>query len=100
MRCLTCSPGPRARPAGRAIAAKVWRTPGWRGAGRGEDNPGRLAQIAALSPSLADPFGWLAPPVLNERTRLAIAADPATGACAAQGFENGAPVPALLRAEA
>ncbi len=94
------SPDAAASPPGPAAAANAWRTPGWRGGARGEDNEGRLRMVAALAPSLADPAGWLRAPVLNGRTRLLFVADPVSGAFAAQGYENGAAVTAMLRAAA
>ena len=41
--------------------------------------------------SCADPFdlAWLAPPILNDDTRLVAVAEPATGRLALQGFERG-----------
>lgn len=90
------TPDAVSRPAGPAAAANAWRTPGWRGRPRGEDNAGRLAMIASLSPTLGAPGEWLRPPVLNATTRLAFVADASTGEIATQGFEDGAPAtPAL-----
>jgi hypothetical protein len=80
-------PDRAATPPGPAAAANDWRTPGWTGRPRGDDNPGRLAAIAALAPGFDDPAAWLRPPVLNANTRLVFVGEAAGGAYLAQGFE-------------
>lgn len=90
-------PEAAATPSGPACAANAWRTPGWRGRPRGEDNPARLAAIAAVAPDFADPRDWLSPPVLNDTTRLVFVADPVSGDFLAQGWEDQRPVTATLR---
>ena len=94
------TPDAAARPEGTACAANAWRAPGWRGRPRGEDNPGRLAAIGALSPGFDEPATWLAPPVLNDLTRLVFVADPVRGRFLAQGWEARRPVTAPLIADA
>ncbi|TVQ56288.1 MAG: hypothetical protein EA355_07540 [Rhodobacteraceae bacterium] len=93
------TPDAAAFPEGPALAVNAWRSPRLAGRPRGEDNPGRLAAIAALAPGFDAPETWLAPPVLNDRTRLVFVAEPVTGAFLAQGFERRRPVTALLRAD-
>ena len=44
----------------------------------------------------AAPFCWLVPPILNETTRLALEAVPATGELRVQGFEPEGPATAPL----
>jgi hypothetical protein len=85
---------------GPAAAANDWQAPGWRGRPRGEDNPERLAMIRTVDCRIDPSFGWLHPPVLNETTRLAFVADPATGAFVAQGWEADGPATAPLQAAA
>lgn len=94
------TPDAAAFPDGPACAVNAWRSPSLSGRPRGEDNPGRLAAIAALRPSFDDPAAWLAPPVLNDTTRLVFVGDPATGRFLAQGYEDMRPVTAVLEASA
>lgn len=93
-------PDVAAHPLGPACAANAWRTGGWRGRPRGDDNPGRLAAIATVAPDFVEPAVWLAPPVLNETTRLVFVADPTSGRYLVQGWENRRPVTATLIASA
>lgn len=76
---------------GPAVAANTWQTPGWRGRPRGEDNEDRLAALRAAEPTLDPAFPWLQPPVLNVMTRLVFAADAASGAFVARGWEADGP---------
>ena len=74
---------------GRAYAGNHWQSPSWTGRARGIDSEGRIARLRAASiPELDPDFPWLAPPVLNTTTRLAMVADAAQGRMVAQGFEN------------
>ncbi|MEO1694163.1 MAG: hypothetical protein AAFR55_02875 [Pseudomonadota bacterium] len=76
-------------PGGR-VAANMWQTPGWSARPRGDANAGRMRQAARAMPSLdTAPSRWIAAPILNATTRLAMMAVPATGALTAQGFEKG-----------
>ena len=66
---------------------------------RGEANGERMA---AMAEEIAEPngmsgdFSWVASPILNERTRLAVIANPLTGHLAVRGYEPGAgPLPAV-----
>jgi hypothetical protein len=58
----------------------------------------RLAAMRAIvqAPDFARPFAWLQPPMLNDESRVAIVADPATGRFAAQGYEADGPATAVL----
>ena len=77
--------------------ANMWQSPGWGGRPRGAQNAERICQLAALTPDVTSvPAAWLRPPVLNPTTRLAVVANPATGALAAQGFEAEQPATAAL----
>ena len=69
------------------VAANHWQAPLWSGRARGNDSPGRACRMAAISPELDPSFPWLAPPVLNERTRLVMVADARLGRVVVQGYE-------------
>lgn len=58
---------------------------------RGHDNPGRCAGLAGLAEHPATGFGWMAPPVLNRDTRLAVQANAATAELAVLGIEQERP---------
>jgi hypothetical protein len=76
---------------GEAVAANHWQAPGWEGHVRGIDSAGRTRLMHAV-PSEFDPaFAWMRPPILNERTRLAMVADAAEGRLIAQGYEATGP---------
>ena len=72
---------------GPARAVNAWQSPGWEGLPRGDDNAARLDAMAGAALTLDPSFPWLRPPVLNDRTRLVFAAEPASGAFVAQGRE-------------
>jgi hypothetical protein len=78
------------------VAANHWQTCGWRGRARGLDSAGRAHQMHRAKVALAPDFGWLSPPILNARTRLAMVADAAEGRLVAQGFEADGPATAIL----
>lgn len=82
---------------GTAAAANHWHSPGWRGRPRGEQSAERACRMAAISASTSGAFEWLAPPILNERTRLVMVAEPATGRLIAQGYEADGPATQILR---
>lgn len=84
---------------GRQAAANMWQAPGWRGRARGFDSRGRARQMMGLSDTPLEDFAWLAAPILNPLTRVAMAANPATGRLVAQGFEGEQEVTAVLRLE-
>jgi hypothetical protein len=67
-----------------------WLNPHWRGHPRGIDCAGRLAQCRGLLTDLRrldTGFSWLAYPMLNKLTRLAVIADLKTGELAVLGLE-------------
>jgi len=73
--------------AGPNVAANHWEAPGWRGRARGEQSAERAAMMHCIMPELVPDFSWLAPPVLNRKTRVVMVADASEGRLVAQGFE-------------
>jgi hypothetical protein len=73
--------------------ANAWQTsdfgPDW--SPRGHDNPGRCASLHALLDHPSDGHSWLAAPVLNPDTRLAVRMNAATAELAVTGFEEQRP---------
>lgn len=51
-------------------------------------SPERLEAIRARLPAEAEDLAWVRPPILNERTRLAMDASPVDGALLAEGYEG------------
>lgn len=82
--------------AGATTAANHWQAPGWRGTPRGSDSAGRARLMHGVIPDFDPRFPWLAPPILNHRTRLVMMADAREGRIVAQGFEAGRPATAPL----
>jgi hypothetical protein len=76
---------------GANVAANHWQSAGWTGHTRGEDSAARAAMMHRLAPRLEPDFSWLAAPILNFGTRLAMVSDAARGRLVAQGFEDGKP---------
>ncbi|SDO29115.1 hypothetical protein SAMN04488061_0809 [Filomicrobium insigne] len=72
---------------GDQIAANHWQAAGWHGTARGTDSAGRACQMARIPADLKPDFGWLAAPMLNDRTRLVMQADATEGRLIAQGYE-------------
>ncbi len=56
----------------------------------------RLAAMRETVPSEVPGFGWVRPPILNERTRLAMDACPADGSMLLEGYEGETPVTGRL----
>ena len=81
---------------GAHVAANHWEAPGWRGRSRGQQSAERAAMMHGVLPDLAPDFSWLAPPILNARTRVAMVADAAVGRLVAQGFEGMQPATLAL----
>ncbi len=84
---------------GMAAVSNHWLSEGLPGRSRSYQTQERLAAIrkhqAVRRPGAA-PFCWLAPPILNQTTRLALEAVPATGELRVQGFEPDGPATAVL----
>lgn len=69
------------------VAANHWEAPGWRGRSRGQQSAERASMMHCIMPELVPDFSWLAPPILNPRTRVVMVSDAAEGRLVAQGFE-------------
>lgn len=78
------------------VAANHWEAPGWRGRSRGQQSGERASMMHRIMPEVVPDFSWLAPPILNPTTRLAMVSDAALGRLVAQGFENMRPATAPL----
>ncbi len=78
-------------------AANAWQKLDWTGNFRGEENENRTSMMDKQHSCLEQDFSWLQPPVLNEKTRLALIADASTGELIAQGFEADGPATQILR---
>ena len=76
-----------------------WLTPGLPGRSRSRWTVERLAAMSAYQAARrpgAACFDWLKHPILNDTTRLALEAVPATGELVAQGYEADGPATAVL----
>jgi hypothetical protein len=79
-----------------AVAANHWDTQGWPGQSRGEGSRDRANVMRETEPLLDTEFAWLVPPVLNEKTRLAMVADAKAGRLVARGYEANRPATETL----
>jgi len=55
---------------------------------RGVDSPGRRSLMVETRDSVADGFDWVAPPILNETTRIAVVANALEGKLLVRGYER------------
>ena len=69
------------------MAANHWLGPMPRARPRGANSQGRARLMRQKAAAAGPDLAWLAPPVLNPTTRLALYAEPASGRLVAQGFE-------------
>jgi hypothetical protein len=74
-----------------------WLTAGLTGRPRSIHSRDRLDMMRGRMAAAADGLSWLAAPILNSATRLAVTANAATGELTVQGFEDGAPATSVLR---
>lgn len=85
---------------GPVACANYWRNPSWGGRARGRNNVARRAAMATIFQQWPDGldagFDWLARPVMNSKTRLAVSAHAASGAFAVRGYEHEAPATSLF----
>jgi hypothetical protein len=73
---------------GANVAANHWQAPLWNGRARGNDSAGRACRMAQIPADLDATFPWLAPPILNARTRLVMVADARLGRVVVRGYEE------------
>ncbi len=81
---------------GDQVAANHWQAAGWSDHPRGIDSAGRASRVAQVVANMDGSFSWLKPPILNDRTRLAMVADAFEGRLVAQGFEADGPATNVL----
>lgn len=81
---------------GEACTANVWQSQDWRGRARGKENLERIAMLRGIAGAMPLDLSWLAPPVLNDTTRLALVADAAEGRLVARGYEADGAATAML----
>lgn len=82
---------------GADCAANVWQSADWRqGHARGKENAERIAMLRGLAGEIGLALDWLAPPILNDTTRLVMVAEAASGRLLAQGYEADGPATAVL----
>jgi hypothetical protein len=72
---------------GDVVAANHWDSLGWPGQSRGESSVERSRMMTKIDAGFDEAFAWLVPPVLNEKTRLAMVADAKAGRLIARGYE-------------
>lgn len=76
----------RVHEGGNAVA-NHWQAPGWVGHTRGVDSAGRARQMHCVTTEFDPEFSWLAWPIRNWNTRLAMVADAREGRLLARGYE-------------
>ena len=84
---------------GEVVMANHWLSPHLAGKARGRDSLGRRERLCAHRAAPDWNFDWLAPPVLNADTRLAVIANAALGKLWVQGFERDGPATEILKIE-
>lgn len=89
----------RVRRGAAAVAANHWGEAGWKGRARGDSSHERSRAMQDIAPSFDEDFAWLAPPVLNAKTRLAMVADAKSGRLMARGYEAHGPATQSLDLE-
>jgi len=89
----------RVRTGSAAIAANHWGEPGWKGRARGDSSLERSEAIKQIAANFDEDFAWLSPPILNEKTRLAMIADAKVGRLIARGYEADGPATQSLDLE-
>ncbi len=89
----------RVRRGAEAVAANHWGEPGWKGRARGDNSLERSRLMEDIVPSFDRDFDWLTPPVLNDKTRLAMVADAKSGRLVARGYEATGPATQTLELE-
>ncbi len=80
-----------------ASIANHWLSVRLPGHERGTDSRGRLRRMERIRERDWDDFSWVAPPILNETTRVSVIADAGKGSLAVQGWEVGRAVTEIFR---
>ena len=80
-----------------ACITNHWLTPGLAGDDRGCESRERKARLERVHQSIPDGFDWLAPPILNADTRLAVLANAETRRLLVQGSEPDGPATEVFR---
>lgn len=78
------------------VAANHWETAGWQGHARGDSSADRACIMRNIEASFDPDFRWLAPPILNDKTRIALVADARDARMVARGYEKTGPATAAL----
>jgi hypothetical protein len=73
---------------GASVAANHWESAGWKGHPRGDSSPERAEMMSTVKADFDTTFAWLTPPILNDKTRLAMVADAHEGRLIARGYET------------
>src|SRR5262249_47224391 len=81
---------------GTGTIANAWRSSHLTGRVRGHDNPERQALMERIQAKPLSGFEWMAPPILNRFTRLAVQANAAQGTLSVLGYEHEAPATAVF----
>jgi hypothetical protein len=79
---------------GACAIANEWRSAHLSGRVRGRDNAERRSQMERVHGQALSAFEWMAPPILNRFTRLAVNANAAQGTLRVLGYEREAPATA------
>lgn len=66
------------------------------GRARGSDSVGRFRRMEAVRRAAVDDFDWVAPPILNAATRVAVIANARLGRLTVQGWEEDGPATAVF----
>ncbi len=80
-----------------ASAANHWVAVSSPGRARGIDSEGRWRMMEAVRDTAAGDLSWVAPPILNPTTRLAVVANAAAGTLVVRGYETDGPATAEFR---
>ncbi len=81
---------------GAHVAANHWETTDWHGHARGDQSTDRACLMRDVDTSFDTDFEWLTPPILNDKTRLAMVADAKEGRVIARGYEKTGPATTTL----
>ena len=80
-----------------ATIANHWLSVQLPGHDRGTDSLGRFRRMEQIRDRDWNDFSWVAPPILNETTRVSVIADAGKGSLAVQGWEVGRAVTEIFR---